>query len=91
MGIATAIARELPGTVSSYTSRVPVWTNLSRGTQRGAGRRAGAAFMERASPPAPSSRLVRTTNDRELERHDDTFALPSEEQCDPGQRLLDSS
>jgi hypothetical protein len=34
---------------------------------------------------------LRTTNDTELERRDDTLALPSEEQHDPGQCLLDSS
>jgi hypothetical protein len=32
-----------------------------------------------------------TTNDTELERGDDTLALPSEEQRDPGECLLDSS
>jgi hypothetical protein len=34
---------------------------------------------------------LRTTNDSELERREDTPAFPSEEERDPGQRSLDFS
>jgi hypothetical protein len=36
-------------------------------------------------------RTASTTNDSEAERRADALAFPSEEQRDPGERLLDSS
>jgi hypothetical protein len=46
---------------------------------------------EQPPPSTPTSLLVRTTNESELERRDDAVAFPSEEQRNPGQCLLDSS
>jgi hypothetical protein len=41
--------------------------------------------MRLSSPPRRCERSLRTTNDSELERRDDTLAFPDEEQRDPGQ------
>jgi hypothetical protein len=46
---------------------------------------------KQAPPVVTAARSPWTTHESELERRDDTLALLSEEQRDPGRGLLDSS